>query len=53
MYVVKHGSTHRNETCDKCRCKFEYNEIDINRDSKRYDKYVKCPECGHIIWLWF
>lgn len=38
--VITHGYNKFTETCDNCRCFFEYELEDVIAD------YVTCPDCG-------
>ena len=57
--VVEHGKTFMKIMCNKCSCKFLYQNNDIIHDYDRvsaYDSnwigdYVTCPECGGKIKL--
>lgn len=43
--------------CDSCHCEFLYQTCEIKDEYERIDaynsqllyRYIKCPECGHII----
>ena len=51
MIIDEHGYTYTKCKCPSCECKFRYTGIDVKWAtwSNDYFKYVKCPECGHII----
>ena len=52
MKVIKHGNTIKAKVCEKCKCEFEYREIDIDKEPYEYmgqkfiRRTIKCPECG-------
>ncbi len=60
MKIIKHGNLVLPELmCKKCKCVFEYDEKDINKESvcdnylqiHGMNYWVVCPECGQIIKL--
>lgn len=53
MEILEHGNSYRSMKCEECSCKFQYTRKDIKTAtwSEDYYKYVKCPECEHIIRL--
>lgn len=63
IIVKKHGKYIKEITCPQCECVFLYNsnsrEGDLKYpsqsiwdDDEEYisKRYIKCPECGHLIW---
>ena len=55
--VIKHGQTEFNATCGRCGCEFTYEYEDIQNEAVRSltnysnTRYVKCPDCGNLIYL--
>lgn len=55
--VIKHGQTEFNATCGRCGCEFTYEYEDIQSEAVRSltnyssTRYVKCPDCGNLIYL--
>ena len=56
MKILKHGKEfdkNRIVTCEKCKCKFEYDDSDVlvekgftfTTNIALSGNYVKCPEC--------
>ena len=49
---IKHGKapdSKKTDTCNKCGCKFSYDEEDLIEDKEASIKMIKCPKCGQII----
>lgn len=59
--VLKHGNSYNKGICPICRCEFLYQNEDIHNEETRINayeskteyRYVKCPECGHKIAVFF
>jgi hypothetical protein len=64
IIIKKHGKYIKEITCPLCECVFLYNsnssEGDLKYPTQSFwdddgeyisnKRYVKCPECGHLIW---
>lgn len=57
--VIKKG-TKKEQECEKCGCVFSYDDGDVTEIRgysseivllSRYKKYIKCPQCNHMIIL--
>lgn len=33
-------------TCNKCKSKFDFNDVKVNYSAKKRAKYIECPSCG-------
>ena len=55
--VIEHGDRFikdnkpREDECDNCHCKFTYTREDCWWDRPCTTYKLKCPECGHDVWL--
>lgn len=57
--IVRHGTEFSDRTtvkptkysvmCPHCSCKFICDNEDIQRDQRKGDSWIYCPECNHCI----
>ena len=54
IQIIKHGYSRYEITCPKCKCRFSFDETDVETIGPIYDKAIRiyCPDCHNDIEDW-
>lgn len=54
IQIIKHGYKRYEITCPRCKCRFSFDETDVETIGPLYDQAIRihCPDCHNDIEAW-